>query len=95
MKKGGAVYEAQLDNISANGFAFLSKEPAFAESKGEELTVEIRDFEMPQHNVMEGRVIRCSNDNGLYIVGCQMPEDNYYIMQYVEKHLQNEEEAFR
>ena len=57
--------------------------------------MEIRDFEMPQHNVMEGRVIRCSNDNGLYIVGCQMPEDNYYIMQYVEKHLQNEEEAFR
>ncbi len=39
------------------------------------------------HNELEGRIIRCSDDNGLYIVGCQMPEDNFYILEYVEKNL--------
>ena len=25
-------------------------------------------FALPNHNVLEGRIIRCSNNNGLYIV---------------------------
>ena len=81
------VYRAQMDNISANGFAFLVKDKIFSESKGAELKVTIEDFALPKHNVLEGRIIRCSNDNGLYIVGCQMPEDNFYIMEYVDKNL--------
>ena len=27
---------------------------------------------------------RCSDDEGVYIVGCQMPEDNYAIRNYVD-----------
>ena len=29
----------------------------------------------------------------MYIVGCQMPEDSYYIMDYVEKLLEQEKHA--
>ncbi len=39
--------------------------------------MKIHNFDLPQHDVLEGRVIRCSNNEGLYIVGCQMPEDDF------------------
>lgn len=81
-------YEATMENISANGFAFLATDDVFAQSKGREVTITIKDFALANHNVLEGRIIRCSDDNGLYIVGCQMPEDNFYIYDYVAKNLQ-------
>ena len=49
------------------------------------MVVTIDDFALPEHNVIEGRIIRSSNNEGTYVVGCQMPEDNYAIMEYVEK----------
>ena len=30
-------------------------------------------------------IIRCSNDEGNYIVGCRMPEDSNEIKDYVNK----------
>ena len=77
-----------MDNISANGFAFLATDEVFAQSKGREITITINDFALQNHNVLEGRIIRCSDDNGLYIVGCQMPEDDFYIYDYVEQNMQ-------
>lgn len=84
----GQTFSGRLYNLSANGFAFLSKDKFFVSAKGTSLTVEINDFDLPAHNKLEGRIIRCSENDGTYIVGCQMPEDNYYIMEYVEKLLQ-------
>ena len=55
--------------------------------KGAKVTISIEDFALADHSVLEGYVIRCSNNDGTYIVGCQMPEDNYYIMEYVESAL--------
>lgn len=80
-------YAATMENISANGFAFLATDKIFTQSKNAEVIITIHDFALPNHNVLEGRIIRCSDDNGLYIVGCQMPEDNFYILEYVEKNL--------
>ena len=65
------------NNISANGFAFLATDNIFTQSKNASITVTIHDFALPDHNVLEGRIIRCSDDNGLFIVGCQMPEDKF------------------
>lgn len=86
--KGSEVsYTGTMDNISANGFAFLVTDKIFAQSKSAEVLVKIENFDLPDHNELEGRIIRCSDDNGLYIVGCQMPEDDFYIYEYVEKHM--------
>ena len=82
-------YAATMDNISANGFAFLATDNIFTQSKNASVTVTIHDLALPDHNVLEGRIIRCSDDNGLFIVGCQMPEDNFYILEYVEKNLES------
>lgn len=86
-KNSDKEYSATMDNISANGFAFLATDKIFSQSKDAEIIVTIQDFALPNHNELEGRIIRCSDDNGLYIVGCQMPEDNFYILEYVENNL--------
>ena len=86
-KNSDTEYAATMENISANGFAFLATDKIFTQSKNAEIIITIHDFALPNHNELEGRIIRCSDDNGLYIVGCQMPEDNFYILEYVEKNL--------
>ena len=86
-KNSDTEYAATMENISANGFAFLATDKIFTQSKNAEVIITIHDFALPNHNVLEGRIIRCSDDNGLYIVGCQMPEDNFYILEYVENNL--------
>lgn len=72
-------------NISANGFAFAVREPAFADMKGQEVSVEIDDFKVLNDEYLLGSIIRCSNNGGEYIVGCRMPSDNKQIEEYVSK----------
>ena len=74
-----------MENISANGFAFLCDAPFFADSKGADILLNIISFDLPDQATLEGHIIRSSNDEGMYIVGCQMPEDNMAIKEYVEK----------
>lgn len=80
-------YPGKLDNISANGFAFVCSNDVFADCKGTEITVEIEDFAIPSESILKGRIIRSSNNDGIFFVGCQMPEDNYDIMKYVKENL--------
>lgn len=87
LKGTDTTFKGTLDNISANGFAFLTKDPYFVDHKGAKVTISIEDFALADHSVLDGYVIRCSNNEGTYIVGCQMPEDNYYIQTYVDEQL--------
>lgn len=78
-------FRAKLYNISANGFAFIARNKFFADCRGKELTAVIDHFALPDHSRLEGRIIRCSDNDGIYIVGCQMPDDDLAIKQYVEQ----------
>lgn len=78
------TFTGKLINISANGFTFASNGKLFADCKGTEITVAIDNFPVPEVKQLEGRIIRSSDNEGVYIVGCQMPEDNVAIMKYVE-----------
>lgn len=82
----GQEFTGRLDNISGNGFAFTTDTAFFATAKGTRITLQIQHFEVPSHSLLEGRIIRCSNNEGHYIVGCQMPEDDPFLMKYVEEH---------
>ncbi|MFQ9087110.1 MAG: methyl-accepting chemotaxis protein [Roseburia sp.] len=95
VKRTGETFNGRLDNISANGFALLANDPFFADCKGLDIAISIQDFALPDHSDLEGHIIRCSDDNGVYIIGCQMPEDNFYIMNYVENCLEKGEHSFR
>ena len=83
IQSSGKVIDARLDNISANGFALLTEDSYFKENKDAKITIEIEDFDLPKHNILEGKVTRCSENEGIYIVGCQMPEDDNVIREYV------------
>lgn len=95
MTNSSESYSGQLDNISANGFAFTSSAPVFTNAKGESLTIKIDNFALASRNVLEGKIIRCSDHDGVYIVGCQMPEDNVYIMEYIESRLRDGATSFQ
>lgn len=84
LKNSDTTFSGQLDNISANGFAFLTRDPFFIDHKNVDVTIDIRNFALTDHSHLEGHVIRCSDNEGVYIVGCQMPEDNYAIRNYVD-----------
>lgn len=84
--ENGQEFNGKMDNISGNGFAFTTDSVFFANAKGTKITLQIQHFDTPSHSLLEGRVIRCSNNEGHYIVGCQMPEDDPFLMKYVEEH---------
>lgn len=84
LKDSDTTFSGQLDNISANGFAFLIRDPFFMDHKHADVAIDIQNFTLSDQSHLEGHVIRCSDDEGVYIVGCQMPEDNYAIRNYVD-----------
>ena len=94
LQETGETFRGKMDNISANGFAFLVTAQAFTQSKGKTVHVKMDNFPLKDHDEVEGTVIRCSDNDGIYIVGCQMPEDNRHIMKYVEKNLKDGVDTF-
>ena len=85
VKKDRKDYAGEMLNISANGFAFVTEAEEFQKLKGEDITLSIPDFPVPEITELDGCVIRCTNNSGKYIVGCRMPEDNKNIMKYVRE----------
>lgn len=78
-------YPGKMVNISANGFAFASREELFSNSRGENVIVTIDRFDVLAGRDLEGCIIRSSNNDGEHIVGCRMPQDNETIKEYVGK----------
>ena len=72
-------------NISANGFAFAVRDELFAESKGKNVILKVDRFDVLEGKDLEGCIIRSSNNDGEYIVGCRMPQDSEAIKEYVSK----------
>ena len=83
-KSSGTAFKGNMVNISAGGFAIACKAPEFAKAVGQHIRLIIHDFELTSGTELSGIIIRSSNDQGTYIVGCRMPEDNMEIQQYVE-----------
>lgn len=79
------TYYGHMVNISANGFAFSVNDSSFETMKGQNIVIEIDNFDVIKDKEIQGRIIRCSNDEGNYIVGCRMPEDSNEIKDYVNK----------
>lgn len=77
------TFTGKMENISANGFAFASTNPFFADCIGATVSITIQNFALSDCNVLEGRILRSSDNDGIFIVGCQMPEDNKKIAEYV------------
>lgn len=82
------TYSGRMVNVSAGGFAVASKSEDFANTAvGERLKVTIRDFDIMEGKALTGTVIRSSYDNGSFVVGCRMAEDNKILEKYVNDRL--------
>lgn len=71
-------------NLSGGGYAFLSDAPELKTSKGKKVLLTIEDYPLLEDWELEGSVIRVTDNNGMYIVGCRLAEDNAYIDNYIE-----------
>jgi len=72
-------------NISAGGFAFACRDEEFAEVRGQKIQIEIKNHDVLSDEKLVGVVIRSSDNDGTYIVGCRMLEDSRFIENYVNK----------
>lgn len=79
------TYYGHMVNISANGFAFSVNDSSFENMKGKNIVIEIDNFDVIKDKEIQGCIIRCSNDEGNYIVGCRMLDDSNEIKDYVNK----------
>lgn len=87
LQPSGENFEGTMVNISANGFAFAVKNARFADSVGSRVRVSLPDFAVPEARKIEGRIIRSSDNEGEYIVGCRMPRDISELADYVNRHI--------
>ena len=67
LKDSDTTFSGQLDNISANGFAFLIRDPFFMDHKHADVAIDIQNFALSDQSHLEGHVIRCSDDEGVYL----------------------------
>ena len=79
------TFTGEMVNISANGFAFTTRDKEFADCNGKNMIVSIPDFPVEQGRLIEGVAIRSTDSDGSYIVGCRMPSDSIEIGNYVNR----------
>jgi len=77
-------FHGTMVNLSAGGYAFFSEAEVLKTSKTQKIRLSINDLEFLGNKVLEGSVIRVTDNNGVYIVGCRMLEDNMDIHNYIE-----------
>ena len=87
LSKKKLTFDGKMVNISAGGFACACKASEFANAVGENVEVKVYNFPVLQDKPLTGVIIRSSNDDGSYIIGCRMPEDNYELLKYVDQRI--------
>lgn len=87
VKSMDKTFKGKMVNISAGGYAFVCTAPEFAKVVGQDIRLKINEFQLLGGEELPGIAIRSTNDNGTFVVGCRMPEDNMEIQHYVESKL--------
>ena len=83
-------FAGNMVNISAGGFAFTTSAKEFADIRGSMVSVAIRDFDLLGGKMIDGMIIRISENNGQYMLGCRMLEDSQEIADYVKTNYDGE-----
>ena len=90
VKQNGKQYNGQMINISAGGFAFSVRDNFFSSAIGSDINLSIPDLPVENARQLEGHIIRSTDNENVFIVGCRMPEDNTAVEQYVQNNYQGE-----
>ena len=78
-------FEGRMSNISAGGFAFTTDAPEFNDVKGKLVSLTVDGLPVLEGRKLQGFVIRVTDNDGQYILGCRIPEDDMDIFHFVEK----------
>ena len=81
------TFKAETVNVSAGGYAFQCSDRVLADAAGEKIKMIIEDFDLLDGKELSATIIRSTYDNGTYIIGCRMFEDNMDIKKYVEENM--------
>ena len=81
-------YNGRMVNLSANGFAIATRAEQIGAAKGREIEIKIEGFDLLKEQTLTGHIIRVSNNDGEFILGCRMPEDYLDIRGYVNQKMQ-------
>jgi len=84
-RSSSQVHEGNMVNISANGFAFSTRSAEIGNAKGTLVYLKVKDFDVMNGKDLAGHIIRISDNDGEYIVGCRMLDDNMDIFNFVEE----------
>lgn len=79
------LYPGEMVNISANGYAIKTSAEDILSAKGTLITVRVKGFDLLENIPLRGQVIRITDSDGVYFVGCRMLEDNSTIGEYVSR----------
>ncbi len=90
MEGSSGTYSGQMVNISASGFAFSTGASEIKGRKGSLVTLRVYGFPVLEGKSLVGHIIRISDNDGQYIVGCRMLEDSMAIHEYVEENYRGE-----
>lgn len=77
------MVSGNMVNISAGGVAFASRDERLKGSKGKTLQLKITNSPIPTATLLQGTIIRVTDNEGQYIVGCRLSEERDDIMRYV------------
>ena len=83
LRDKGGCYDGKMVNISAGGFAFGCTAKEMADCVGDVVELQIKDLAGFENKVFSGVAIRSTNDNGTYVVGARLLEDDMDVMRYV------------
>ncbi len=84
-RSSSQTYEGKMVNVSANGFAFATHSTEIGNAKGTLVYLKVKDFDVMNGKDLAGHIIRISDNDGEYIVGCRMLDDNMDIYNFVEE----------
>lgn len=84
------VWNGRMVNLSAGGFAIEITDKEITSMKGTKLRVTVERFPLLKDKNLEGLVLRITENEGKYIVGCRMMEDDKDILNYVERNYASE-----
>lgn len=85
LPNSNSSFDGKTVNISAGGFAFSSTANELLHAKGQNIRLTTHGFHLLENTSLEGVIIRVTDNDGEYIVGCRMLDDNQDILNYVKQ----------
>lgn len=89
LKSKDKVLFGNMVNISAGGFAFACRAKELADAIGELVELKIEGFDLLGEESLQGTIIRSSDNDGIFHVGCRMASDHEEIEAYVKEKMGN------